>query len=266
MPDWKKQLYDEGYAHFRGLVSPRLIAAARRAIDEDLARNYDPARQAEYENQSFCPGLRQAPEISSLFDKSGLRRVCNRSLGRRRYYHGDGQIAIRKAHNAPENFPPVAHIDGIPTEHNGLPPGEIGSFTALAGVFLTEAASDFAGNFTVWPGSHRLVEDYFRRRGPEALSPEALAEGMPQLPLGEPVQLQCSPGDVVLCHYELAHTAAVNTSANDRYAIFFRIWLHEMDGITREERWQRLSNLWQGWKEMRRRNWLARLLRRGPFA
>jgi ectoine hydroxylase-related dioxygenase (phytanoyl-CoA dioxygenase family) len=37
------------------------------------------------------------------------------------------------------------------------------------------------------------------------------------------------PGDVVICHYQLAHSAAVNRSCNDRIAIYFQIWLRNID-------------------------------------
>ncbi len=120
----------------------------------------------------------------------------------------------------------------------------IQNFTALVGVFLTEVKSDFAGNFTVWPGSHLVLEKYFRDRGKAALS-----EGMPNVPMGDPVQLRAKPGDVVLCHYQLAHSAAVNTSAENRIAIFFRLWLNDISGPERsEQRWHNLTHIWDGWQ------------------
>jgi ectoine hydroxylase-related dioxygenase (phytanoyl-CoA dioxygenase family) len=80
----------------------------------------------------------------------------------------------------------------------------------LVGVFLSAVRTEFAGNFTIWPGSHRLIETCFIERGPQAMR-----EGMPKVALAEPRQLLCSPGDVVFCHYQLAQAAAVNTSDFD---------------------------------------------------
>jgi hypothetical protein len=45
-------------------------------------------------------------------------------------------------------------------------------------------------------------------------------------------------------HYQLAHTAAVNLSDQDRIAIYFRVWLADID----ERRWQLLTNVWDGWR------------------
>jgi hypothetical protein len=44
--------------------------------------------------------------------------------------------------------------------------------------------------------------------------------------------------------YQLAHTAAVNLSDQDRIAIYFRVWLADID----ERRWQLLTNIWDGWR------------------
>ncbi len=67
---------------------------------------------------------------------------------------------------------------------------------------------------------------------------------MPAVDLGKPTQLICDPGDAILCHYQLAHTAAVNTSNVDRVAVYFRIWFNDID----TRRWQLLTNIWDGWK------------------
>ncbi len=75
---------------------------------------------------------------------------------------------------------------------------------------------------------------------------------MPQIALGTPHQLLCKPGDVVLCHYSLAHGAAVNTSDFNRYAVFFRISHHTLNREKFEDarmtEWSHLTNIWTDWK------------------
>lgn len=231
----------DGYALFPGLAPPALVADARSAIDDDLARNYDPSRQSEYDHQSYCPNLRGTPPIMRLLTDAPIRELLDAAIGWTSLGYDGGQIAIRRAHNAAREYPPDPHIDGIPTSYNGLPTDDpmISNFTALVGVFLSAAAEDFAGNFTVWPGSHHVLERHFRERGPQAAS-----EGMPAISLGTPLQLRFRPGDVVLCHYQIAHAAAVNLSPNDRYAVYFRLWLTDIDS----RRWELLTNIWSGWK------------------
>jgi Phytanoyl-CoA dioxygenase (PhyH) len=233
------QLHRDGWALFPAAVSNDLVGAARQAIEADLAHNYEPDRQREYDNISFCPDLRDQPPIAELLTHSSAKAILDRALGWDDIEYDRGQIAIRQAHNTDQAYPPKPHIDGISSGANGLAAGGISNFTALLGVFLTGVDTEFAGNFTVWPGSHSRLEAYFRDRGQPAMQ-----EGMPQIELGGPVQLFANPGDVVLCHYQLAHAAAVNLSANDRIAVYFRVWLKGIE----ERRWELLTNIWTGWR------------------
>lgn len=57
--DWTS-LVERGYLHERGLVAPELVARARAEIDDDLRRNYDPAREEEYSSRTYCPTILDA--------------------------------------------------------------------------------------------------------------------------------------------------------------------------------------------------------------
>src|SRR5262249_49661475 len=142
--------------------------------------------------------------------------------------------------NHAEPIAPTPHLDGFSSGLNRVPSGNIYNHTALVGVFLTPIQKPFAGNFTVWPGSQYIYERYFRERGKRALT-----EPMPRLELGDPIQLLCNPGDVVLAHYQLGHTAAVNTADVDRIAVFFRAVLRDVE----RDRWRYLTNIWDGWRQ-----------------
>ena len=236
---WREHLRTHGYAQFAGLTPAPLVRAASAAIERDLATNYKPERQLEYDHQSYCPALRGTAPITALIECRPVRDILDEALGLADIEWDGGQIAIRRARNHPEPAPPWPHLDGFASGANGLEAGKIYSLTALIGVFLTPVARDYAGNFTVWPGSHHVYERYFRARGRRAMS-----EPMPTPEIGQPVQLTCGGGDVVLAHYELAHTAAVNTADRDRIAIYFRLWLRGLE----KDRWHYLTNIWAGWK------------------
>jgi hypothetical protein len=237
--NWHTQLRTYGYAHFPDLTPASLAQAAREAIDMDLRDNYDSERQLEYDNRSYCPGLLGAPPIMDLLLSSPILEIVDEALGLDNVEWGKAQIAIRRSRNFPREIPPEPHLDGFASGFNGLEEGKIYSHTALVGVFLTPVLRPFAGNFTVWPGSHYLYESYFRARGPRAMG-----EPMPAPEIGQPVQLMCGVGDVVFCHYQLGHSAAVNTAEIDRVAVYFRIWLRDIG----ERRWECLTNIWEGWK------------------
>jgi hypothetical protein len=238
--DWIKSLITQGYAHYRRLVPHELIHAARNAIDADLRLHYDAEREQEYSSRSYCPDLLGKGPIMDLLERSPVRDIVDAALGIDAVTWDRGQVAIRWAHNVDREYPPEPHLDGFASPHNGVPQGRICNHTATIGVFLTTTPSAFAGNLTVWPDTHHLHERYFRERGPRALF-----EAHPEIDLGTPpLQLICEAGDVVLLHYELAHTAAVNTSDLDRIAVYFRLCLRDID----EQRWESLANLWRGWR------------------
>ncbi|HEX8499048.1 MAG TPA: hypothetical protein VF659_00555, partial [Pyrinomonadaceae bacterium] len=201
---WQTDLRTQGFFRFARLTPEPLVLAAREAIERDLRENYEPERQLEYDNQSYCPDLRATPPIMNLLTESPIRDVLDEALGLDEIGWDRGQIAIRRAHNHPQPVAPVPHIDGFASGLNGLEERKIYSLTALVGVFLTPVLRPYAGNFTVWPGSHYVYESYFRQRGIEAMR-----EPMPTPDVGQPMQLECNVGDVVLFHYQLAHTAAV---------------------------------------------------------
>src|SRR5579862_6457077 len=136
--DWQARLKSAGYARFRGRCPDSLVAAARTAIDRDLATNYDPARQTEYDHRSYCPGLRHAPVLMALLLESGVAALLDAAIGFERLAHSMAQIALRRAHNARHLQPPEPHIDGLPTPHNGVPTDMlVENFTVLVGVYLS---------------------------------------------------------------------------------------------------------------------------------
>jgi len=125
---------------------------------------------------------------------------------------------------------------------NGVKEGTIGNFTALVSVLLSDVPEPNSGNFTVWPGTHRIFERYFQEYGPESL-----LKGMPQVPMPDPVQITGKAGDIVLVHYQIAHGVTPNASPNVRYAIFFR--LSHVDHEANH--WSCMTDIWLEWEGMR---------------
>jgi hypothetical protein len=234
------ELVRDGYVCIPDLIPAPLIAAALKAINHSLGRGLPPEQVAVYRSRSFCPELQHASVILDLFHETPARTVAESLLGRIEDVRS-GQIALAFPQMEPP-APAYPHLDGLHTPTNGVPAGEVRSFTLLVGVILSEVGATGAGNLTVWPGSHRLYESYFRERGPRSL-----LEGMPPVTLSDPVEVTGRPGDVVLCHYQLAHAVGVNTSSDIRYAVYFRVKSRGHDG----RRWECLTDLWKEWPGIR---------------
>jgi hypothetical protein len=231
----------EGWLHVRGAVSRDLVERALRAINQSLGRGLDPARLTSYRSRSFCPELQDQRVINDLLHGGTAWDLAQSLLGRGRVKRpGTGQIALSFPDPAPlARLHP--HLDGMYTPTNGVPPGEILSFTLLVGVMLSNAEAPRSGNLVVWPGSHHLYEEYFRERGPRSL-----LEGMPDVALPEPVAVTGRAGDAVLCHYQLAHAVGPNASPHIRYAVYFR--LEHVDHA--RQKWECLTDIWREWPGM----------------
>ncbi len=74
-----------------------------------------------------------------------------------------------------------------------------------------------------------------------------LLDGMPPIDMPEPTQICGSAGDVVFCHYQVAHTAAPNVSANVRYAVIFRLSHVDQDSQIP----QVMTDIWKEWDGMK---------------
>jgi hypothetical protein len=236
------ELVREGYVRVPDMIPAPRIAAALKAINHSVGRGLPPDQVAVYRSRSFCPELQRASVILDLFHETPARTVAESLLGRIEDVRS-GQIALAFPQMEPP-APAYPHLDGLHTATNGVPAGEVRSFTLLVGVILSEVSATGAGNLTVWPGSHRLYESYFRERGPKSL-----LDGMPPVTLSDPVEVTGAPGDVVLCHYQLAHAVGANTSPDIRYAVYFRVKSRGHDG----RRWVCLTDLWKEWPGIRER-------------
>jgi len=221
----KESFYRDGYLHLPNVVPAPLARAALRAINEDVGRGLDPGRMEEFYARSFCPELRRSAVIVDLFQASAARELAEGLVGKGALRAPEiGQIALRFP-GCGQGSPLRPHVDGTHGPKNGVPAGSVHHFTMLAMVALSDAQQDFAGNFTVWPGSHRLYERYFQTH-----EVTDMLRGTPRLSeLPTPTQLRVRMGDLVLAHYELGHAGAPNLSPSIRYAVFFRLYHREHD-------------------------------------
>lgn len=130
------------------------------------------------------------------------------------------------------NIPPRKHRPGGPHLDGLTPPepsGRPGTFTLLAGVFLTDQLSEDMGNLWIWPGTHHAFAAHLRAHGPDAL----LGMAHPDFGLPEPEQVRGRAGDLLLAHYLLGHNMGGNLSSTVRRVAYARL---RTEG--HEERWR----------------------------
>lgn len=246
----KRAMYEQGYLVLPGVVPPVMVRAARRAINASLGnQGIPPDLLPQFRAQTFCPELRHAPVITDLIHATPVFSLAESLVGPGNLKPvSAGQLALRfpKDQDPPRPLKVTGgHLDGIGTDVNGIPKGTFKrGFTMLAVVLLSELRDPFSGNFTIWPGTHRYFENYFQQHDPGSLS-----QGMPKAAdyPHPPVQITGQPGDVVLAHHALVHTAAPNVSPDPRYAAIFRLLHTDIETIGNDA----LKDIWREWPGLR---------------
>jgi len=239
----KHQFAADGFVQLPGIVPRELVDAALRAINASLGKQgIHPDDLPTFRSRSYCPELQTTAPITDLLHRSPLWSVAESLIGEGKIRPvTSGQIALRFPTDG-DPAEPRPHIDGMHAPNNGVPAGEIRNFTALIGVLLSDLPHTYAGNFTTWPGTHRLYERYFQARGSQSL-----LEGMPPIELPAPHQITGRAGDAVVCHYQLGHGIAGNSAPHIRYAVFFRLFHVDHEQL----HWECMTDIWREWHGMR---------------
>lgn len=240
----KREFLENGYVKVPGVVPRYLVDVALKAINHSLGQGINEADLPKLRSQSYCPELKETDVITDLLNKTPALGLAESLIGPGKVKRVvGGQIGIRFPVMRDPIPSPRPHLDGMPSPNNGVAPGTLGNFTMLVGVMLNDLPVAGMGNFTVWPGTHRLFETYFREHGPEDLQ-----HGMPKIEYPQPAPVTGQAGDVVLVHYQTAHGASPNGSPHPRYMVFFRL-----RHVGRESGWSReaMIDIWQEWPGIR---------------
>ena len=236
----------DGYLVVPGVVGRPAVDAALQIVNHWLDSEFDSSRRHEYHGKSFAPEHVYDPEIVGLLTRSDGLAIAESLVGRRLVVPTYAQIALLfpvARGQEPVSFGP--HLDGISTPLNGVPSGQIRSFTTLAGVFLSDCPSDEHGNFTVWPGSHLETARWLRAQGTSVPDPDEFLAGIQALAdaTSTPRALRVRAGDLVLAHFLLLHGAGVHRGPGIRYAVFFRLSTEGHDEVAQKT----LTNPWYEW-------------------
>jgi hypothetical protein len=236
----KREIVEKGYVKVPGVVPRVMVEAALRAINHSVGQGMNVEQMGTFRAQSFCPEVKNTPVMSDLLERTPAWALAESAIGAGKIRPVRGaQIALRFPTLQDPPGPIGCHLDGMHSPTNGVPKGTIQNFTMLLAVLLSDLPGPFAGNFTAWPGSHHLFERYFREHGPQSL-----LAGMPKVDLPIPEQITGHAGDVVFCHYQVAHGVSPNVSPHVRYAVFLR--LSHVDHEA--QKWECMTDLWREWE------------------
>lgn len=238
--DQQRHLIENGYVVIRGAVPKLMIDRAMKAINHSLGKGIPEGHQGA----NYTRELERQPEITDLFNHTPAKLLLDSLIGEGNYRPMTGaQIALRfPDFQDPPNPYGGAHLDGMLK----LKDGKVENFTSLVGILLSDQMEPNMGNLIVYPGSHRLYQQYFQEHGPDVLLTEEVFQKMhrsPNVKLSEPVQVTGRAGDLVISHYQLIHASGPNRSSAIRYSCYYRVYHNELSRDWRES----LIDMWKHW-------------------
>ena len=203
-----------GYVVLPNVVAPALIARAMARIDSMVQANPPPADHRGF-HFYWQPYPTDADPLATLVEESGAWALAESLVAPLRLTMPE-QVQISLNIPLWRHRPGGPHLDGLTQlEESGRP----GTFTMLAGIFLTDQPLPDMGNLWVWPGSHHVAADHLRRHGPDAL----LGLAHPTWPMAPPEQVVGRAGDLLLAHYLLGHNMGGNTAGPVRRVVYLRL-------------------------------------------
>jgi len=242
----KREFHEQGYIKVSGVVPKVMIDAALRAVNHSIGEVGLGGEDMENNRSAFfCAELLEAPVILDLYNKTPVIDIAEDLMGKGNVLPVVAakpypRFPLPPGEDAPE---PRGHIDGIGSGTNGMAKGVYRrGFTAFAVIYLADLLEPNAGNFTVWPKSHRAYQDYFQEVGHEIL-----AEGMPRIDMPEgPVMVTANAGDLILAHHQMLHTGGPNASPNVRHAVIARLRHKDVAEIE----YDAYTDIWREWPGM----------------
>ena len=212
--DQLRAFAERGYVVIGDVVQRELINAAMLYVDALIEQEPPPPNHRGY-HFYWRNALAPSNPLRSLLTDSPAWSIAE-------FLINPIKLALPQQAQVSLNIPPWPHRPGGPHLDGLTPPepsGRPGTFTMLAGVFLTDQLSSDMGNLWVWPGSHRVTATYLRRYGPDAL----LGIAHPPFALDQPEQIIGGAGDLLLAHYLLGHNMGGNLSEFVRRMVYFRL-------------------------------------------
>ncbi|HEY1650925.1 MAG TPA: phytanoyl-CoA dioxygenase family protein [Acidimicrobiales bacterium] len=235
----------DGYLVVSGVVPEALLASADDEIDGLIGERPPVEGDGGPGPNLWFPPCKRLPRCDDALRRSTALRVAKELVAPLGLDHAFDHIQVATT------VPPYTHIPGGPHVDGHAPGDDVpGSFTLLAGIFLTDQHRAQSGNLWVWPGSHLRHQELFAERGTRALQSSAGHPTLldPPFELGPGTEVRAGRGDLLLAHYLTGHNKGGNTSRHVRRTIYYRLAVPGHRG-----RWEAtFTNPWTEYAPVRR--------------
>jgi hypothetical protein len=215
---------EQGFVVVPDVLSANQLTTARAVAAELLAKEPPSADHVGF--HFLWPRFEAGGHpLLNLYDEAGIASLASQLL--RPDLGVDEPDFAQLAVTIPPwpHRPGGPHVDGVtPT----LPDGTPGTFTMLAGIWLTDHEQLDRGNLHVWPGTHLRLGEYLQERGADALTrlDEMNPGPYPKIDLGDQIQVSGPAGSVLFAHYLLGHNIGGHSGTADderRETVYYRL-------------------------------------------
>ncbi|MER7249888.1 hypothetical protein [Kribbella sp. NPDC000426] len=222
---------EQGYVVVPGALSGAQLATGRRIVATMLEQERPEGVGAHF----LWPRFEGGHPLLDFYRSIGLAELAGQLLRPDLAVQDPDFAQVATTIPPWPHRPGGPHVDGITP---GLPDGTPGTFSMLAGIWLTDHDEPDRGNLYLWPGTHLKFGAYLAERGADALArvDEMNPGPYPDVPLGDPVQAIGPAGSVLFAHYLLAHNIGGHFGTADdvrRETLYYRL---QADG--HRERWR----------------------------
>jgi hypothetical protein len=231
----RRTFREQGYVVMPGVLTDAQLEHGRALVERELAA--DPPPPGHLGNLARWPRFTDTGPnpLLDFYRDSGVARLAGQLL------RADLPLPEPDFAQVAVTIPPWPHrpggphLDGLtPMPADGIP----GTFSLLAGVWLSDQSAPDHGNLWVWPGTHLRAGAYFAEHGPDAITRvDELGPGpYPAIHLGEPAQAMGPAGSVLFAHYLLAHNIGCHDGPAD--AAWRRTLYYRLATVGHRRRWR----------------------------
>lgn len=215
---------ERGYVVVPGVLSEAQVADGRRLVTGLLAA--EPPAPGHLGSYFLWPRFTGGSHpLLDFYRQAGIGNLASGLL------RPGLSLAEPRFAQVATTIPPWPHRPGGPHVDGLTPPGpdgRPGTFTALAGIWLSDQSQRDRGNLWVWPGTHLRFGRYLAGRGADALTrlDEMNPGPYPKIELGQPAQAAGPAGSVLFAHYLLGHNIGGHdgpAGSGPRQTIYYRL-------------------------------------------
>lgn len=220
---WTEHFVEYGFAVAKGLVKRdfcnEALEQVKKIVDDPRPLDQWSSEKPGDLHEPFRVG-RSDPVLRKLYDQPEIRVAIETMHGGPGVWNERETFYIFLKTYAPDAEPelsPTGHIDFggqlVPIFYRG--------FAMMVSLVDTEP---FSGNFTCWPGSHRIIQKMLMDDPTIQQPGDAFTELNKNLP--EPYEFVSEVGDVLFIHHLLLHSGNASHSANrkPRLALLLDAW------------------------------------------